>query len=235
VPLLALHSYATHPMSRYGQGLVSADFPGLARRLRLADDTSVAQIYVSGCSGDVTAGKFNDGTPPMRALLAERLHRAMTDAWKSTTRVPLTASHVDLHSVPLRLPFHDGPEFSRSALEQTLADVTKPESERILAAMSLSSRDRIDRDQAIDLIRLNLSEARIVLFPGESFVGYQLRAQELAPQAFTMSIGYGECWPGYMPTQQAFDEGFNHDWRWVSREAPAVMEAALQRLLLDTP
>ena len=28
-PLLALHAYATHPMSYYGQGEVSADFVGL--------------------------------------------------------------------------------------------------------------------------------------------------------------------------------------------------------------
>ena len=63
VPILALHSYATHPMSHYGKGAVSADFPGRARRLREQDDPHVAQIYVSGCSGDVTAGKYNDGTP----------------------------------------------------------------------------------------------------------------------------------------------------------------------------
>ncbi len=30
-PVLALHAYATHPMSYYGQGEVSSDFVGLAR------------------------------------------------------------------------------------------------------------------------------------------------------------------------------------------------------------
>ena len=33
-PLAAVSAYAVHPMSYYGQGDVSADFPGLARRRR---------------------------------------------------------------------------------------------------------------------------------------------------------------------------------------------------------
>src|SRR5262249_60472741 len=61
-PVAALSCYATHPMSYYGQGGVSSDFVGLARKRRQGDDAKVAQIYVSGCSGDVTAGKYNDGS-----------------------------------------------------------------------------------------------------------------------------------------------------------------------------
>src|SRR5262245_46271501 len=79
-PLLALHSYATHPMSYYGRGEVSADFVGLARRLRQQDDPQVFQIYANGCAGDVTAGKYNDGSPENRPILAKRLHAAMQDA-----------------------------------------------------------------------------------------------------------------------------------------------------------
>ena len=48
-------------MSYYGKGGVSADFLGLARKRRQADDPKVFQIYASGCSGNVTAGKYNDG------------------------------------------------------------------------------------------------------------------------------------------------------------------------------
>ncbi len=38
MPVAALNVYATHPMSYYGQGGVTADFVGLARRRRQADD-----------------------------------------------------------------------------------------------------------------------------------------------------------------------------------------------------
>src|SRR5262249_38240750 len=68
-PLAALHYYATHPMSYYGDGRVSADFCGLARRKRHADDTGVFQVYFTGCAGNITAGKYNDGTKENRPIL----------------------------------------------------------------------------------------------------------------------------------------------------------------------
>src|SRR5262245_37752795 len=80
-PLLGLSAYATHPMSYYGRGGVSADFVGMARKLRQADMPKVFQVHVAGCSGNVTAGKYNDGDPANRAVLAERLRSAMTAAW----------------------------------------------------------------------------------------------------------------------------------------------------------
>ena len=231
-PVLALHSYATHPMSFYGRGGVSADFVGRARRLREQDDQHVAQIYVSGCSGDVTAGKYNDGTPAMRPLLADRLHTAMKAAWDATVKTPLTSSMISFRNVPLLLPFNDDPPFARDALMQTLEDAQQPEGKRILAAMSLSSLDRVERGQPIDLVCVDFQTAKIVLLPGESFVGYQQLAQSLSGDVLTMSIGYGECWPGYIPTQKAFDENFDHDWRWVAKSAAVPMEKALRELLV---
>ncbi len=97
--------------------------------------------------------------------------------------------------------------------------------------MSLSSRNRIAKGQTIDLPCLDFGPAQIVVFPGEAFVGYQLLAQKLRPDSFVMSIGYGECWPGYIPTKSAFEEGFNHDWRWVSRGCEKRITSALTALL----
>jgi hypothetical protein len=228
-PLLAISSYATHPMSYYGRGGVSADFVGLARRLHQRDDQKVFQIFVTGCSGDVTAGKYNDGSPAMRPLLADRLHQGMKAAWANTKRQPL--EKVAFRSQPLELPFHEGAEFTKSALEKILNDPEAKTSDRILVAMSLSSRKRIDKGQAIDLPCLDLGPANLVVLPGEAFVGFQLLAQELRPDSFVMAIGYGECWPGYIPTQFAFEDGFNHDWRWVSPGCEKRIKAALVQVL----
>lgn len=228
-PLLALHSYATHPMSHYGKGGVSADFVGLARRLRQKDLPGVPQLYVSGCSGDVTAGKFNDGSPQMRPLLAERLHKAMRKAWQTTQKQPL--KQLSFRSAPLELPFHAGDEFQREHLMAELGDGKVKTETRILAAMSLSSLDRVERKQPIDLPCVDLGAAQIVLFPGEAFVGYQLMAQQLSPDTFVMSIGYGESWPGYIPTKAAFDDGFGHGWRWVARGSEAKIVDALKKVL----
>ena len=74
-PLAALHFYACHPMSYYGDGRVSADFCGLARQKR-QDETGIFQVYFNGCGGNVTAGKYNDGAKANRPILRDRIYAA---------------------------------------------------------------------------------------------------------------------------------------------------------------
>ena len=229
--LVALHAYATHPMSYYGRGEVTSDFVGLARDRLQRDDFGVRQIYVSGCSGDVTAGKYNDGSTDTRTVLVDRLYRAMKTSWESTQRVPL--EHVALRGTPLDLEFHPSPKLTAEALRRALHDKTLTTEKRILAAMGLSSRRRVARHQSIDLPCLDLGQAQIVLFPGEAFVGYQLMAQRMRPDSFVLGIGYGECWPGYVPTESAFNDNFSDVWLWVAPGSEARVKAALQRVLLD--
>jgi hypothetical protein len=112
-------------------------------------------------------------------------------------------------------------------LQDTKASVR----ERILAAMGLASLNRIERGQPIDLPCLDLGIAQVVLLPGESFVGYQLMAQQVRPDSFVMAIGFGECWPGYIPTQRAFEEQFSHDWRWVGPGCEPIIREKLTALL----
>ncbi|HVJ82508.1 MAG TPA: hypothetical protein VNC50_15675 [Planctomycetia bacterium] len=230
-PLLALHAYAVHPMSHYGRGAVSADFVGMARRLRQRDLPRVPQLYASGCSGDVTAGKYNDGAPPQREILARRLHAAMVEAWKTTKREPLTA--VGFASIPLELPWRTGARFTRPALEAVLADPKKGEVARIHAAMTLASLKRVEARRPIDLVALRLGSASLVPFPGETFVGHQLAAQAAIQNRFLVPIGYGECWPGYIPTADAFKDDFEDTWLWVGREAPSRLTAAVAKLLKE--
>ncbi len=228
-PVMALSVYAVHPMSYYGQGGVSADFVGMARDRRRRDDAGVHQIYASGCSGDVTAGRYNDGSPANRPLLADRLYQGMKAAWEKTRRYPL--KDVAFRNAPLELEFREGERFTAAALEQRLKDKKLPIRDRILAAMSLSSRRRVDAGEKIDMPCLDFGPAQLVLAPGESFVGYQLLAQRLRPDSFVACVGYGECWPGYIPTKAAFDDHFEDVWRWVAPGAEARMESALRAAL----
>ena len=117
-PLVAVSCYATHPMSYYGKGGVSSDFMGLARKRRRADEPKVAQIYVSGCSGNVTAGKYNDGSPDNRPILAERMYQGMAAAWKATKRHPL--NRIQFRSELMRLEPRDGRGFTKEDLTRRL-------------------------------------------------------------------------------------------------------------------
>jgi hypothetical protein len=216
-------------MSYYGRGEVSSDFVGLARDRRQRDEFKVKQIYVSGCSGDVTAGKYNDGSHDSRLALADRLYQAMVAAWKDTRRMPLT--EIAFRSATFELEFHPHASLAADALATELADETKTVEARILAAMGLASRQRVARGQAIDLPCIDFGSAQIVLFPGEAFVGYQLMAQQMRPDSFVVSIGYGECWPGYIPTEAAFDDNFHDKWLWVAPGSEGRIHGALKRVL----
>jgi hypothetical protein len=228
-PIAALHSYATHPMSYYGNGEVTSDFVGLAREQRRRDDLSIQQIYVSGCSGDITAGKFNDGSPAKRIELTARIYQGLVDAWHDTTVVPL--AKLEFRHTELVLDYHPNPNLTVDRLEQSLHDPALAVEKRIHAAMSLATRQRLASDPSIDLPCIDLGPAQIVLFPAEAFVAYQLMAQKLRPESFVMSIGYGECWPGYIPTQQAFEENFADQWLWTAPGAEQRIQQALGRVL----
>ena len=228
-PFAALHAYSTHPMSYYGEGGVSADFVGIARRELAREMPGVFQIYCSGASGDVTAGKHNDGSSAGRKELAERLARAMRASWKETRRARL--EEFALRSTPLALAFRADDAHGDAALERTLRDASLDVRARILAAMGLASRRRLERP--IDVPCVDLGATALVLLPGEVFAGFQIAAQRIRSDIPVVTIGYGECWPGYVPTERAFADGFTDDWLWVARGSGERVVAALWRVLPD--
>jgi hypothetical protein len=232
-PVLALSCYATHPMSHYGQGEVSADFVGLARKRRQEEEPGVFQIYVSGCSGNVTAGKYNDGSPENRPVLADRIRRAMAAAWEATERFPI--ERVAYRVVPLRLEPRNTPGFTTEDLRKRLATDPKPFGQ-CLAALGLSWRKRSDEGRTIDVPVLDLDRAQLLLLPGESYVEYQLTAQRTRPDSFVVTMGYGESATGYIPTEKHFeeDDGNLHDWCWVATGSEARMVEAIRAALGGT-
>ncbi len=229
-PLAAVSFYAVHPMSYYGDGEVSADFPGLARRQRQADLPGVKQIYASGCSGNVTAGKYNNGARENRPVLANRLHAAMTASWDATVRHPVDGYAYRV--TPLRLEPRDGPGFTVADLEQKLATETN-HFQQCLAAMALSWRRRADAGHVIEIPVLDFEVAQLMILPGESYVEYQLAAQQARPDSFVCVAGYGEGATGYIPTEQHIAEADPNlgDWWWIAPGSEPRMLAAIHEAL----
>ncbi len=230
-PLAALSNYAVHPMSFYGGGEVSADFPGIARRRRQEDVPNCAQIYFSGCSGNVTAGKYNTGARENRVVLAGRIYQAMAEAWRDTKRSPL--EKVAFRSVPMTLePRNDPAGFTVEGSEKLLVPDQKPFAQ-CLAAMNLSWRKRAAAGQPIDVPAVDFGPAQFLLLPAEAYVEYQLHAQAVRPDAFVMVAGYGESAPGYIPIERAWEEKDSnlHDWCWVAPGSEARMKAAIEAAL----
>jgi hypothetical protein len=218
-------------MSHYGKGAVSADFVGLARRRRQQEEPGAFQVYFSGCSGNVVAGKYNDGAPENRGALADRLAAAMREAFEGAERVEVPGE-IGFRSVPMRLEPRDDAGFTREDLMRRL-ETDDQSFGRCLAAMGLSWRDRADAGATIDVPALDFGVARWLLLPAESYVEFQLYAQEAAGGVPVCVAGYGECAPGYIPTDRHIDEGDSNlgDWCWVARGSEGRMREAIGRAL----
>ena len=229
-PVAVLHSYSTHPMSYYGQGDVSADFPGLARRKLQAEFPEVFHIYCSGASGDTMAGRYNDGDPANRQILAGRVHQAMATAWHATERVP--PNELRFRNAKLAFQPRRDKSYSMQELSRVLASASTPRRERLDAALGLSWLRRLGSRQPIDIPAVHFGSATILLVPAEAFVQYQLWAQQAAPQRTVMTLGYGECAPGYIPTNAAVAEGYNDHYSWVDfSTCEAKLRAAITEVV----
>lgn len=203
-PLVRLHFYASHPQSYYGDGRATSDTVGLARA-RFEAEERLPQIYFTGCGGNITAGKYNDGSPQARVELTGRIFVAMKQAVAATRRTPV--SSLDWKTTSMKFSLRTEPEWSLERTRQTVADTNVPAIDRLKAALNVAWRERIAARPRVDVSRLRLGPANVLMLPGEAFIEYQLYAQSLRPADFVAVAAYGESGPGYVCMDAALTEG----------------------------
>jgi hypothetical protein len=200
-PLAALTYYASHPQVNFGKGIPTPEFVGLARERR-QKETGVFQVYFTGAGGNVTLGKYNDGTERARQEFAGRMQETMKRAWTATARTPLTPADVEWRTTDISLPAKYG-AFKDEA-RAVAADKKRPAAERIAAI------GKYMRAQALEdgttLVALRLGKAYAVSIPGEAFVQYQLGTQAIRPNDFVAVAAYAEGF-GYIGNRDAYGEG----------------------------
>jgi hypothetical protein len=226
-PLVRLHYYATHPQTGGGDGRLGIDFVGDARE-RLERKEGVMQIYFTGCAGDVTVGKYNNGSPQAREELAGRLLAAMEASISSTRLAPIR--DIAWRTVPLRLPARTDKGFGLTENRGIAANANLSPGVRAAAASRLTFRDRISRP--IQLSVLEVGNVRIVHLPGEPMIEFQQYAQRLLPRQFVAVAGYGDGGPGYLCTEESFGHGgYEPTATMVAPQGETVLKTALRELL----
>jgi len=230
-PVAVLSYFATHPQSYYRTGIPNPDFPGIARFFRQLHVPSALHIHFNGAGGNIGAGKYNDGSPENRLVLAERLADGMRRAWESTKRQPISASEVTWAIEPVALP--PAKHLSVEKLEAQLRDrdatfLTQG------AASRLAWLRRCQAGHQIDVVCLGLGRARILHLPGELFVEYQLAAEAARPDLFVALAAYGDYAPWYIGTAIGYEQGGYETSPTSSNVAPEVenvLIAAIRKLL----
>ena len=230
-PVAVLSYFATHPQSYYRTGIPNPDFPGIARFFRQLHVPSALHIHFNGAGGNIGAGKYNDGSPEKRLVLAERLADGMRRAWESTKRQPISASEVTWAIEPVALP--PAKHLSVEKLEAQLRDrdatfLTQG------GASRLAWLRRCQAGHQIDVVCLGLGRARILHLPGELFVEYQLAAEAARPDLFVAMAAYGDYAPWYIGTAIGYEQGGYETSPTSSNVAPEienVLMAAIRKLL----
>jgi hypothetical protein len=230
-PVAVLSYYATHPQSYYRTGIPNPDFPGIARFERQLQIPEALHVHFNGAGGDIGAGKYNDGSPTNRAVLADRMVSGLRQAWEQTKRQPISPQDIGWAVESVALPP------SRHLVRAELEDMVKRRDPTLISqgnASRLAWLRRCEAGDKIDLTCLKLGAARIVHMPGELFVEYQLAAKSLRPGNFVAMAAYGEYGPWYIGTEVSYSEGGYEVEPRSSNVAPGVepiLMNALRKLL----
>lgn len=219
-PIAVLSYFATHPQSYYLTGIPNPDFPGIARFFRQLAVPQALHIHFTGAAGNIGAGKYNDGSPENRLVLAERLADGMKRAWESTKRIPIDSKDVKWKNVPVLLPP------SKKSIE------TEKNGQRRSSAPEDWIRYR--RNKPLDLTCLSIASVRILHMPGELFVEYQLAAKAERKDLFIAMAAYCDYGPGYIPTAAAHEQGgYEVSVSKVGPEAESILMDAIKKLLKE--
>lgn len=224
----ACHYYATHPMSYYGDGRVSSDFVGLARKQRQKDEPGCLHLYFTGCAGNVTAGKYNDGAKEMRAVLTQRIYDGIVASEKTLRPEPVGT--VRWQTCDILPPPRD--TLAAGQLEEQIANKKNPVVGRNRPSFQLAWLRRVARKTPIVLSALHVNALTLLHLPAESFVEYQLRAQEMQPQRFLATAAYGDGGPWYIPVREEYPHGgYEVSVAFCDPEVDAVLTQGMRTLL----
>ncbi|MEZ6141721.1 MAG: hypothetical protein R3B84_14210 [Zavarzinella sp.] len=203
-PLACLHFYATHPMSYYGAGQVSCDFCGLAREKMQQRYPKTRQIYFTGCAGNITAGKYNDGAPTNRPILMDRMFQGMKSAFDNSRKMAVKS--LNWHVEKMQLKPRTEVQFGEESSSTVLQDRKQSPARRGNAAFQIAWLKRLDRPVLAGCLHVN-EDTKVLCLPGEAFIEYQLKAHQMAGKEPLFVAAYGDGGMGYIPTANAFLEG----------------------------
>ena len=226
--IAACHYYATNPMSYYGDGLVSSDFVGIARKQHQAEEPHCQHIYFTGAGGNISAGKYNDGSHPVRKVLAKRIYDGIAAADKNIKKKPLT--DVAWRTVEMLPTARD--LLIADELQARISNKSNSTVNRNRPSYMLSWLQRLEQKTPILLSALSLGDISLLHLPAESFIEYQLRAQTLAPNRFVATAAYGDGGPWYIPIAQEYaNGGYEVSVAFSDSSIDATMTAGIAKLL----
>jgi len=226
--LVASHYYACHPMSYYGDGMVSADFCGLARRRMQEREPDCTHLYFNGCGGNIGAGKYNNGSKEARVALTQRMLDGMTSSEAELKPQLIESLGWEIRDIlpPLN------PAFDEKQLMAGISNKNNRVVSRNRPSYTVAFIRRVKAAIPITLSSLHVNDVSLLHLPAECFIEYQLRAQAVAPNRFVACAAYGDGGPWYVPTKEAYPQGgYAVSVAWCAPEMDQLLSGGIQWML----
>jgi hypothetical protein len=226
--LVASHYYACHPMSYYGDGRVSADFCGLARKRRQRQEPDCTHLYFNGCGGNIGAGKYNDGSKEMRPVLTQRILDGIVASENGLDPQPIGS--VRWETCDIQPP--SDKRFDEEQIMRVINDKKQSVVSRNRPSYTVAWLRRTAARVPITLSTLHVNNVSLLHLPSECFVEYQLRAQAAAPNRFVACAAYGDGGPWYIPTAEAYPQGgYAVGVAWCDPAIDEILTSGIQTLV----
>jgi hypothetical protein len=217
-------------MSYYADGRCTSDFAGLARKQRQRDEPDCLHVYFTGCSGNIAAGKYNDGSKAARPVLTKRLYDGLVASESKFEKAELKSERIAWKTAEILPP----PRSSLHAemIAQQISTKTNAVVNRNRPSYMLSWLRRVEKRIPIVLSSLHMGSAKLLHLPAECFIQYQLRAQQLQPDHFVCTSAYGDGGPWYIPVKEEYPNGgYEVSVAFCEPEIDDVLTEGMQRIL----
>lgn len=208
--LAALHHNSSHPTAFYGSDVLSADYPGVARRLLREALGPLPVLFFNGAQGDISL-ESQATSPPRNESTVQKITRAGAITAGETLRLlhetPFEAEPALIHlrqqlEVPVRLPTESTLKEANALLARVDAG-EKVEPWKVMFAHGPALLQKRFGGRPVDTLSLHalrIGPVAIFTQPTELFCQFALDIKRRSPAPLTAVLGMADGLHGYCPT-----------------------------------
>ena len=168
------------------------------------DEPDCLHVYFTGCAGNISAGKYNDGSKPVRPILTKRLYDGIVASEAKLERAAVKSDSLAWKTAEIMPP----PLKSLHAekLAQQISTKTNPVVGRNRPSYMLSWLRRVEKRTPIVLSSLHLGGAKLLHLPADVFHRIPTPSSELRQGPLRLHRGLRRRRPVVHPSQRGIPE-----------------------------
>ncbi|NLS94247.1 MAG: hypothetical protein GXX96_18975 [Planctomycetaceae bacterium] len=218
-PVTALVHFGLHPAILAGDNwLYSADYPGYLRdALSQSLGKGATCLFLNGCCGDVNHVDYRDPHQGRGYEMAERVGSLLAAKARQAieSAEPLKSDCVHVSRTQVELERWKISPAERQWCEQVLKEAReRPPQGQVdglpdayFAELRLEMARVQDEADRVEVMAIRIGDAAIVGLPGEAFCELGLEIKRRSLTRHTLVAGLCNDAIGYLPTQEAFQQG----------------------------